>query len=230
MRYAFSLIALGCALVAIGVVQGGPMLVLVWLGGDFLLLGAAHWRAAHNIFGKRKSGELPGWSRLLFLPLLICNQTIWLLTRLFSSEAASNAVTENLSVGRRLVAGEIEPGFENYVDLTAEFSEPRAARRLPDYVCFPILDGAAPSQDALEAAIRKLRPGKTFIHCAQGHGRTGLFALAVLLSWGRVRDSEEGLRLLQAARPGIRLNRLQRLCIEAYQRRLRAQAPRPDGS
>ena len=106
--------------------------------------------------------------------------------------------------------------FDNYVDLTAEFAEPAAIRKSPAYRSFPILDGAAPSPEALRAAVAGLRPGRTFVHCAQGHGRTGLFALAVLLSSGVARSVEDGLRLLRTARPGIRLSRDQRRCIEVY--------------
>ncbi len=50
----------------------------------------------------------------------------------------------------------------------------------------------------------------------QGHGRTGLFALAVLLSAGVTRSVEDDLRMLKAVRPGIRLSRDQHRCIQMY--------------
>jgi hypothetical protein len=59
-----------------------------------------------------------------------------------------------------------------------------------------------------------------FLNCAQGHGRTGLFALAVLLSSGVVRSVDEGMRMLLAVRPAIRLSRDQRRCIETYAQKL----------
>jgi protein-tyrosine phosphatase len=102
------------------------------------------------------------------------------------------------------------------VDLTAEFAEPLAVRLSPSYRSFPILDGSAPSPESLRAAVAGLREGRTFVHCAQGHGRTGLFALAVLLHQRVVPSVEDGLRMLTAARPGIRLNVEQRACIEKY--------------
>jgi hypothetical protein len=49
-----------------------------------------------------------------------------------------------MTIGRRLLAQECGGGFANYVDLTAEFSEPSAIRKAPGYFSFPILDGAAP--------------------------------------------------------------------------------------
>ena len=87
-------------------------------------------------------------------------------------------------------------------------------------MAFPILDAAAPEPQALRAAVSRLGRGPTFVHCAQGYGRTGLFALAILLSSGAVKDVQEGLSLLASARPAIRLNPDQFTCIEAYAKEL----------
>ncbi|MBI4659424.1 MAG: phosphatase [Verrucomicrobia bacterium] len=197
-------------------IEGGWFSIAVWLGCDFLVLGVAHGRGSHRVFGKRADGTLPLWGWLLFFPLLIYTTLVWHLIRLFSREAARSSVTEQLVVGRRLLAFELAGDFDNFIDLTAEFSEPSSIRCSPCYRSFPILDGAAPTPEALHAAVTALRPGRTFIHCAQGHGRTGLFALAVLLSSGVARSVEDGLRMLSAVRPGIRLSREQRRCIQIY--------------
>lgn len=220
MSYRHLLTLLGLVLVVLGVAERGWFLPAVWLGGDFLVLGVAHGRGLHRVFGKRSDGTMPLWSRLAFLPLLIYTTMVWHFIRLLSRESPSNAVTGNLVVGRRLLAFEVEGDFNNFVDLTAEFTEPSAIRRSPAYCSFPILDGAAPTPEALRAAVASLRPGRTYIHCAQGHGRTGLFALAVLLSSGVARSVDEGMRMLLAVRPAIRLSRDQRRCIETYARNM----------
>ena len=186
------------------------------LGCDFLILAIAHWRSAHRAFGKRPDGSLPVWSWLLFFPLLIYTLAVWHLLRLVTREPAQSSITKDLVVGRRLLASEFNDEFDNYIDLTAEFSEPPRIRRSPAYRSFPILDGAAPTPEALWQAVAGLKQGRTYVHCAQGHGRTGLFALAVLLDSGAVRTIEDGLRMLTAIRPGIRLNRAQYRCIQDY--------------
>jgi hypothetical protein len=160
------------------------------------------------------------WSWLLFFPLLIYTIAVWHLVRLFSREPAHSEVTEHLVVGRRLLAFELDAEFNNYVDLTAEFPEPSAIGQLATYRSFPILDGAAPAPEAMRAVVASLRPGRTFIHCAQGHGRTGLFALAVLLSSGVVHSVEDGMRMLSTVRPGIRLSREQHKCIQIYAKKV----------
>ncbi len=216
MSYRHLLALLGLALVVAGTIQRGWTLVALWLGCNFVVLAAAHGRGFHRVFGKRPDGSLPLWSWVLFLPLLTYSSAVWYLLRLLTNEPAISKVSERLFVGRRLLPSELEREFDNYVDLTAEFSEPLAIRRSPAYISFPVLDGAAPNPHALRQAVQNLRPGSTFVHCAQGHGRTGLFALAVLLSSGRAHTLEEGLRVLHAARPGICLSRAHRRCAETY--------------
>jgi hypothetical protein len=216
MSHRHLLILLGVVLVGLGLGERGWFFIAVWLGCNFFILGIAHERGSHHVFGKRANGTLPWWSWVLFFPLLIYTTTVWHLIRLFSREPARSVVTQQLIVGRRLLSFEFDGEFDNIVDLTAEFSEPRAIRNSPAYLSFPILDGTAPTPEAMYAAVVSLRPGRTYVHCAQGHGRTGLFTLAVLLTSGVARSVEDGMRILSAVRPAIRLSREQNKCIQKY--------------
>ena len=188
----------------------------VWIGLDYLALAFAHDKGLHRLFGKRRDGTLPWWSWIVFLPMLAYLHAIWHLARILGRAPACSVVNDELVLGRRLLASELAGDFANYVDLTAEFGEPAAIRRSSSYRSFPILNDAAPAPEALLAEIRSLRPGRTFVHCGRGYSRSAMFALAVLLETGAVREVEEGLRMLRAVRPGIRLNRIQRTCIQAF--------------
>ena len=214
MRYQYLLALLGIVLIVLGFVEGPWFYVAVWLGCDFLIVAVAHVLKAHRVFGKRPDGTLPLWSRLLFFPLLIYQTIIWHVTRLLERGPAQSVVNEHLVVGRRLLPFELRGNFDNYIDLTAEFSEPQKIRTSPSYRSFPILDGTAPAPEELRAAVATLRPGLTYVHCAQGHGRTALFALAVLLSSDAAHSVDDGMRMLTAVRPGIRLSQSQRKCID----------------
>jgi hypothetical protein len=220
MKYRHTLTLLGVVLILLGLVERSWFLVLIWLGCNFLILGWAYSRNYHRIFGKRTDGSLPLWSWLFFFPFLIYTMFIWHLVRLFSREPSQSTVSEHLVVGRRLLTFEVDGQFDNYIDLTAEFHEPLTIRRSHSYQSFPILDGTSPTPKALRAALAGLRPGRTFIHCAQGHGRTGLFALAVLLSSGKAQNVEDGLEMLTVVRPGIRLSKDQHACIYAFARQI----------
>ena len=61
----------------------------------------------------------------------------------------------------------------------------------------------------LRSVVESSVEGRAFVHCAQGHGRTGLFALALLLRRGSVQTIEDGVGLLRRLRPAVRLNREQ---------------------
>lgn len=159
---------------------------------------------------------MPLWSWALFLPLLTATIVVWHLIRLISVEAAQTRVTDQLVLGRRLLPSELHEQFENYIDLTAEFTEPRAIRESAMYRNFPVLDGGVPTLEGLASVISDLRPGRTFVHCAQGHGRTALFAAALLLESDGASTVEDALEKLTASRPGMRLNPDQRRCLEAY--------------
>ncbi len=104
MSRALLLIVLGLALICLGLVERGWFLLALWLGADFVVLGAAHAAHAHGIFGKRLNGSLPLWSWMAFFPLLIYTIATWHLLRFFLKEQPHNAVTPALVVGRRLLA------------------------------------------------------------------------------------------------------------------------------
>src|SRR5437016_8770088 len=105
MSHRHLLTLLGLVLIGIGLFERGWLLLVVWLGCDFLALGIAHARGAHRIFGKRPDGSLPVWGWLAFLPLLLYTGAVWHLARLLSREPAHNVVTDCLVIGRRLLTG-----------------------------------------------------------------------------------------------------------------------------
>ena len=223
MKYAIAFVILAFALAGLAYFLGSVVgLLLLWLAGNFFVIGWAYTSERHRIYGKRIDGRLPIWSWVLFLPMHLLNFAVWHGYRLCNSRPAWNRVTDDLVIGRRLLPREYERlcremnsgGFANYVDLTAEFAEPQMVRRATCYLAFPILDGSAPESETLREVIARLPRGPTFVHCAQGYGRTGLFTLAILLSSGKVHTVEEGLALLNSARPGVHLNGEQIRCAQ----------------
>jgi len=209
-------IALACGVLAIRLGRFG--FLLCWLGADFLILAGAYLKRSHHIFGKTPTGVLPLWSWCVFFPYLLYTSLVWNGLRILSREQATHRVTDNLVIGRRLLAKEMPGNCVNYVDLTAEFQEPSEIRRSSAYISFPILDAGAPKAEALREVIDSLRPGITYVHCAQGHGRTGLFALAILITTRVGTSVDAELQLLRSVRPGIRLNKEQLHCIKDYAR------------
>ena len=112
-------------------------------------------------------------------------------------------VSDSVLIGRRLLSREMPSDIELVVDLTCEFSEPRTIRSARRYIAFPMLDAAAlPSRLLAEfVGCLAVEEGRMFIHCAQGHGRTGLITALLLIAKGDVQNADDALLKVQASRP-----------------------------
>jgi protein-tyrosine phosphatase len=59
-------------------------------------------------------------------------------------------------------------------------------------------------------------PGRVYVHCAVGRGRSALVVAAVLLQRGVVKTPDEAREFLQAKRSVVRLNAEQRHFLAQY--------------
>lgn len=233
MPMSFLLGAAGTGLVALAFQKGGWNWLLGWLGMNYLVLAMAYSRRAWQLWGKRPDGTLPVNRIVLLCPSLLMTWLVWWCVRQGARDDACNRVNKNLIVGRRLFPDELPADVTTVVDLTAEFTEPRQIRSHPGYVNFPILDGSSRPAEEIWEMLRQLPvDGVTYIHCAQGYGRTALVAVLWLLHRGHTDSIDESLDALRAVRPRIRLNSNQRACLEtlpkeAWRRRDTCSAPVP---
>jgi protein-tyrosine phosphatase len=197
------------AWLAIGV--GGAGLALLWPAESFLLVSVAYLKNRPAMLGKRTDGTIKAWALLLLGPYFLLTWAIWHADRILRREDCANEVAPGLWVGRRPLAGEVPVGVRVIVDLTAEFPAVRAVREHPGYVCVPVLDGGVPEGRVFGALIGRLE-GETgvYVHCASGHGRSGMLAAALLMRRGIAGSVDEAEVELRRGRAGIRLNRGQR--------------------
>ncbi|MEZ4372532.1 MAG: tyrosine-protein phosphatase [Polyangiaceae bacterium] len=126
----------------------------------------------------------------------------------FASREAPHAELSGLRFGRRL-AWRITAWYRWVIDLTAELPEPRCLCRKATYVyrC------STRSLQAHELVTRRLSSVASdeaaYVHCAQGHGRTGLVVAALLLMRGTANTPSEALALIHTVRPAVRLSKEQ---------------------
>jgi protein-tyrosine phosphatase len=114
------------------------------------------------------------------------------MVRLTSSEDCWNEVVPGVFVGRRPLANEVPEEVTLIVDLTSESAEVRAVRTGRRYLAFPMLDTGTACEDDFERLVRRVADWQepVYIHCAQGHGRTGLVAAAVLVAKGHATTAD----------------------------------------
>jgi len=190
----------------------GPGWILGWAGVSFLLVGWAYLTREPYVFGKRPDGTMAVRSVVLLLPYLLCVWAVWRLRRLTRRGEPYQGLAPGIIIGRRLFPSEYPAAVLAVLDLTCEFPEFKAVRRARHYRSFPILDGHVPKSSDLVALVGRLHDveGTWYVHCAEGYGRTGLVAAAILLARGLATEPDEAIRMVQARRPGVRLTRRQR--------------------
>lgn len=206
----FILLAIGCTILAIA--NGGAAWVALWPALSFLIVAAAYMTGNARLLGKRADGRIGLLPFVLLLPYLMLSWAIWWVMRWLEG-AASHEVAPGVWVGRRAGCHELPPGTALVVDMTAEFWEPRGVcTACATYLCVPTLDACVPTEPMFRELLDQVArtEGPVYLHCAQGFGRSATLAAAVLIARGHARDIADAERVLRTARPGVRLNALQR--------------------
>lgn len=216
------LMVISIILVQRGVVVGGyiyyvPMIITLWCAMAAGLLSTAYQANDYSAIGKIDSGEQLWYGKLSFIPYLI---PLWirqfLITRC-TKEPAYNELIAGVFIGRRLSkASQLPEGCTTIVDLAAEFPEAKSIRKLSGYRSFPILEASVRSKEELCDFIKTLPESGIYIHCGQGHGRTGFFAAAFLLCRGVARTLEEAEAMLVKARPRLKLRKSGKAVLSQY--------------
>ena len=196
--------------------------LLFWPALAFGIVAAGYLGVGARIFGKQSDGTLSPIARTILLPYLLYAWTVWQLSRLLRREACWNEIAPGLFIGRRAYARELPTDVRSVIDLTAEFAEPLGVRKGRRYVCLPTLDAMVPQEERLLELVETFAdlPKSVYVHCAEGHRRSGTLAAAILLRYEMANDLPDAIDLLRAARPGVRLNGPQRVLLDRLQDRL----------
>lgn len=183
---------------------------LVWPAFMFVMLAAAYMSVGPRVF-RKFNGRLPLNVLAIFGPYLV---GLWLSRKWFNRKATPwPVVDDNLWSGRVLTIAEarllIDAGCVAVLDLTAEHSA-SAPMRSVHYLNIPILDLTAPDTNQCDVAIdfidRHIQTGPVFIQCGLGRSRGATIIAHYLLHSGRVRNENEAIDMLRAARPNITIS------------------------
>jgi protein-tyrosine phosphatase len=188
----------------------GTFWTLLWPSAAFAIAALAYLTRRPTLLGKRGRG-FPLGSHIVMLPYLGLCSLLWHALRVLERRPAWQRATPDLFIGRRLLPSEFPSGISSVVDLTSELSGLVPPGDSTRYLALPILDGEAPPPAALASALQAIAslPKPIYLHCAQGHGRTGLVAAGLFLATGLASDPVDAVDRLRTTRPGIRLNRQQ---------------------
>ncbi len=153
MRNALTFLVIAAGLVVLATLYPGVRWLLLWAGGNFVVVAAAYAWQKPQVFGKRADGTMAWGPCLLLLPYLLLTWLVWYGQTRFSSEAVCDEVALGLWLGRRASAAEVPPDISLILDLTSEFAEPSVVRTGRVYLYLPTLDNAAPNRKEFEETI-----------------------------------------------------------------------------
>lgn len=212
VKYGIYFLLLAALMLSITIQFGGWYWIMIYPALSFAIVSIGYMGIGPRVFGKRPDGKRILVATFFLLPYLLFTLATWHLVRLVSREPAVNQVDADLYLSRRLLRRELPETVTSVVDLTCEFTAPTYECR---YFCFPVLDSSCPSAEELKDLAKRILelPKPVLIHCAQGHGRTGLVASAVLFESGKANSPEAALALVQAVRPGVELNAIQKQAL-----------------
>jgi predicted protein tyrosine phosphatase len=181
--------------------------LLLWPAVALALVAAAYAGCGPGIFEKT-AGRLRWAAAILLAPYLLSARLFhWFHHRLSPPRAE---IAPRVILGRRLNQAEAErevrSGVTAVLDLTAEYSAPRAFRRIA-YLNLPVLDLTVPEPGQVREGVRFIREqiqsGTVYVHCALGHSRSAGTVAAYLLAAGLAADAESAVARIRAARPRI---------------------------
>jgi membrane-associated phospholipid phosphatase len=181
--------------------------LLLWPAIAMGLVAAAYFSLGPAIYAKH-NGRVPLSTRVLFAPVLLGQWLSWLYYR--RQCRAWDEVAPHVWIGRQLTEWEareaVGAGVVAVVDLTAEFSAPRAFLEV-EYRNFAVLDLTAPPRELVAEAVAFVREqsarGVVYVHCKIGYSRSAAIVGSYLIATGEAPTADEAMARLRAVRPSI---------------------------
>eukprot|EP01060_Flectonema_neradi_P000800 TRINITY_DN10495_c0_g1_i1.p1 TRINITY_DN10495_c0_g1~~TRINITY_DN10495_c0_g1_i1.p1 ORF type:complete len:253 (+),score=26.62 TRINITY_DN10495_c0_g1_i1:38-796(+) len=190
--------------------------ILLWPGAVLSQFGIATIWCPHigvKLLGKDATGFIPVYRAVIFFPFLLVAWIWWLIRYVIlvcKKEPAYDKVWDNVYVGRYPLFSGFPENTELVVDLTTEMYGMKSKNPACRYVVAPALDTCAPSADVWLNAIKEiidtrlLSPSSDiYVHCAYGHGRSGITVAAAMVRIGTCASFETALQHLRETRPSI---------------------------
>lgn len=210
----------------LGAVAAWPWsVVLLWPATTFAMMATAYFGAGEIVF-RKSNGRVPKRVWLIFAPYLWGAHLSFLYCR--RGCPAYTEVVPGILIGRKLSETESEGlillGVRAVLDLTAEYSESKAFRRLA-YHNVQVLDLTAPTLDQLAEAVAFVHEhrseGTVYIHCALGYSRSACVAAAYLLAERLAKSLPEATWLIRQVRPQIVIHDDLMAVLDAFHSRIR---------
>lgn len=157
---------------------------------------------------------------LLCLPALLPLWVFWWARHVLVQdwkEEPFHKVSQTLYLGRFPLRypSEFPIDVANIVDLTAEFVVRKDVASGRRYICLPSLDCELPGAHDMVSLARDVAtwPGDTYIHCANGHGRSASVAALVMVLKGEAASVDAAFATMKSTRTLVGIQPQQRAVL-----------------
>lgn len=195
-------------------------IIWAWPTLCFLAITLGYWKFGTAVF-RKSEGRIPMSTRIVLAPYLIGQ---WFYLHYYARRTeAWNEITPELWMGRTLSNREgrnaVERGVSAVIDLTCEFSENSAFRKLP-YLNLQVLDLTAPALEDIQKAVgfisEHAHTGKVYVHCKLGYSRSAVIIAAYLLVSAKAQTAEEAIKLIRKSRTNVIIRPEAEAAIHGY--------------
>jgi protein-tyrosine phosphatase len=200
--------------------------LLCWPAIAVGIVAVAYFGAGAVVFHKT-DGRLPWSTRFVLAPCLVGQYLSLLYYR--TQCRPYDKVTPEIWIGGKLgnhsAKEALRSGVVSVLDLSAEFSEAKAFRKI-DYQNIPVLDLTAPTQAQLMQMSEFIgdhsRTGAVYVHCKIGYSRSAAAIAAYLITSGKVKDAEQAFTMIRRVRPSVVIRREVLSALSEFEYRVRS--------
>eukprot|EP01102_Stenamoeba_stenopodia_P008196 TRINITY_DN2337_c0_g2_i1.p1 TRINITY_DN2337_c0_g2~~TRINITY_DN2337_c0_g2_i1.p1 ORF type:complete len:273 (-),score=47.88 TRINITY_DN2337_c0_g2_i1:553-1371(-) len=200
-----------------------PIYILLWPAIVYTIVTFAYIINIPSVLALKdeETGRLNHAMIIFMFPFLLLVWLVWYSRAATTSDPSSQHIVEKWYIGRQpLRHADLPHNTAMVVDLSSEFGRLYSLRKSSiKYRCISSLDTSPPPDHKLGRYIKIMKEaiavdGNVFIHCANGHGRSAAFLVAVMWMSGYSPSLSEAEKTLKSIRPSIRIRAGQRRFLE----------------
>lgn len=165
------------------------------------------------VMGKSKNRSFSVVMLVLNFPFLGAYWLLWILRHGFSRNGPVHRIDHtNISVSQWPIFGVPLDQYDVVFDMTSEM--PAIYRFHGRYVSLPNMDGVPLCRWEIPPDIN--RDQRILVHCAQGRGRSAVYAAMLLKKLGYASSDDQAYELLKRSRPAVHLTKAQQQQLHRY--------------
>ena len=180
---------------------------------SFLMTTAYLFQQPFFVLGKSPKRSFFALIFVLNFPFIVAYWMLWILRHGFSKNDPVNRIKDtNISISQWPIFGVSPEKYDIVIDLTSEM--PAIYPVSGKYISLPNMDGV--SLCRWDIPLEFDRNQQILVHCAQGRGRSAVYAAMLLKELGYAATADIAYELIKQSRPSVHLTHAQLKQLRRY--------------